>query len=245
MVGRLKDNLEIGRTTIYGILDRLIEKGWVKGIEVKKKPKRTHYIAHSPIKMLDKIINKKETELKQLKDSYIFIGDNLEKIFQEKKELTLENIHPGFIKYLKPLIERKWEIKSEVIERSESLSRTIFDYELVAPKGFPTNDCGFIIFEYDRNIETDENLIKAALATYKSKTEYEIRSHDIPGFTDLKIEDAIFEGYVGAKVYIKEEVQKEWILVGNEAVIPIKNRLFLIHGAEKNFPILFNVILKI
>ena len=79
IVGRLKENLEIGRTTIYGILDRLIEKGWVEGIAVKKKPKRTHYIAYSPLKILNEIIAKKEEELKKLRDSYVFIGDNLEK----------------------------------------------------------------------------------------------------------------------------------------------------------------------
>jgi hypothetical protein len=50
--------------------------------------------------------------------------------------------------------------------------------------------------------------------------------------------------YGGVKVYIKEEVHNEWILAGNESVIPIKNRLFLIHGAEKNFLLLLDVILK-
>jgi predicted transcriptional regulator len=244
VVGRLKNKLEIGRTTIYGILDRLIEKGWVKGIDVKKKPKRTKYIACSPLITFDKIIKEKGTELKNIKDTYLFIGDKLEKIYQEKKQFTIENIHPSAIKYLKPLFNRKWRIKSEVIERSESLGRTIFDYELEAKKGFPTKDCGLVIFDYDRIIEYDKNIINAAIATFKSKTEYEIRNHDIPGFEDVKIEDAEFGDILGAMVYIKLKIKNEWMLAGNQAVIPIKNKIFLIHGDEQNFQILMETVIN-
>ncbi len=244
VVGRLKNRLDIGRTTIYGILERLVEKGWVEDIEVKKKPKRSKYVAKSPFLILNKIINEKEIELKTIKDTYLFIGDNLEKIYKEKKQLTIENIHPIGIKYLKPLFNRKWRIKSEVIERSESLGRTIFDYELEAKKGFPTKDCGLVIFDYNRNIEHDRNIIDAAISTFKSKTEYEIRNHVIPGFEDVKIEDSKFGDFFGAIVYIKLKIKNEWMMAGKEAVIPIKNKIFLIHGDEQNFQILMETVIN-
>ncbi len=242
VVGHLKDSLAIGRTTIYGILERLLEKNWVKEEEISKNPRRVKYIANPPLMIMNLMIEKKEEELISLRDKSLFIGDLLDKLYQGPKKMTLENIHPIGQKYLKPLIEKEWKITSEVIERSDSMGRITFDYELKG-KGFP-KDSGLIIFQYDRDIEEDGYLIQSVLSMLKSKSDYEIRKDKIPGFEDLKLEDTTFGNYNGFLVYIKLKFKRKWWLVGKEVVIPLKNQIFLIHGNKENFQELMDRVLN-
>jgi len=244
VVGRLKNDLEIGRTTIYAILERLTENGWAIEVELSKNPRRVKYIAKPPLTKFNKIVEQKENELNILKEKSLFIGDIFDKIYQGPRKLSINSIHVGGQKYLKPLIELKWKIKSEVVERSDSLERITYDYELKGSKGFP-KDAGLVIFEYKRDIEKDDNLIQGALSMFKSKTEYMIRNEDIPGFVDLKLEDTTFSQYPGANIFMKMKLRKNWWLAGQEAVIPIKNKLFLIHGNKDNFQILMETITSV
>ena len=185
VVGRIKNELEIGRTTIYAIMERLCDKGWASSEEIMFTPKRIKYVADSPLKVLNKIINIRENELEQQKRSSLFIGDRLDITYQGAKKLTLDTAHPGVYKYLKPLIDQEFKISSEVIEYQEGKDHHLsYDYELKGPKGFP-KDCGLIIIEFNRDIEDDKRLIKEAFKTFKSKTDYEIRREKIPGFQDV------------------------------------------------------------
>ncbi len=202
VVGRIKDELDIGRTTIYAIMERLTTKGWVITEKISGPPKRIKYIAKSPYKKINETIEKKEKELKLLKDHGLFIGDKLDQVYQGAKKLTIDTVHPGGYKYLKPLVGQGWKIKSEVIEYSDTTSRLILDYELKGNKGIP-KDCGLIIFNFDRNIETDEILINEAFKTFKIKTEYEIRQDRIPGFEDVKLEETTYQNYPSINIYIK------------------------------------------
>ena len=242
IVGHLKDSLGIGRTTIYGILERLSEKEWVKEEELSKRPRRVKYIANPPLLMMNIMIGKKEEELIELRDKSLFIGDILDKLYQGPKKVTLDNIHPVGQKYLKPLIEKKWKVVSEVIERSDSMGRVSFDYELKG-KGFP-KDSGLVLFRYDRDIEEDSYLIQSALSMFKSKTDYEIRRDKIPGFEDLKLEDTTFGDYKGFLTSIKIKLKRKWWTVGKNVVIPLKNQIFLIHGNKENFPLLMDTVLN-
>ena len=241
VVGQLKNDLEIGRTTIYAILERLTETEWVKEVELSKNPRRVKFVAKTPNTILNKIIENKESELNKLKEKSLFIGDILDKLYQGPRKLTIDSIHVGGQKYLKPLVEMNWKIESEVVERSDSEERITYDYELKGSKGFQ-KDAGLIILEYKRDIEKDTNLIQGVLSMYKSKTEYSIRNEDIPGFEDIKIEDATFGEYLGANIFMKLKIRKKWWLAGQQAVIPIKNKMFLIHGNKKNFQVLMETI---
>jgi len=244
IVGRLKEEVDINRTTLYGILERLSDKGWINDIEVRIKPKRTKYVARPPFVVFEEIIIKKKKELDILKEKQLFIGDQLDKIFQENKMLSLNTIHPISKKYLKNLSERGWKINSEVIETSTSLGRSVYDYELMSTTGNPTRECGLIIFEYNRNIENDDNLVNAALSILKSKAEHEIRSHDIPNFEDVKIENNKIGNFKVADVYLKFISNENWISAGKQGVLSIKNKIFLIHGTEENFHLLMEAILN-
>ena len=196
VVGRIKSELAIGRTTIYAIMERLSDKGFINSKEISENPKRIMYVANSPIKIFNKIINENEIKLNKQKQSNLFTGDNLEITYQGAKKLTLETAHPGAYKYLRPLVDKKFEIKSEVIEHSAASEHNLsYDYELKGPKGFP-KDCGLVIIEYDRIIEDDNRLINEAFKMFRSKTEYEIRKDRIPGFQDVKFEENNVDGYL-------------------------------------------------
>ncbi len=245
VVGRIKNELEIGRTTIYAIMERLCEKGWCTSEEISKNPRRIKYIANPPLSVLNQIIHEKEKELELQKKSSLFIGDKLEIAYQGAKKLDLGTAHPGAYKYLKSLIDQNFKIKSEVIEHSEgSDHRLSYDYELKGPKGFP-KDCGLVIIEFDKNIEDDKHLIQEAFNIFKSKTEYEIRRDKIPGFQDVRLEDTKFDEFLGVNVLIKLKIKKKWWRVGHQAVLPIKNKIFFIYGAEENFQILMNTLLSV
>ncbi len=235
---------EIGRTTLYAILKRLNKKGWIETVDII--PKRTKFVARPPFVVLQGYIGQKENELEKIKEKQLFIGDRLEKIYQEqekgKQELTIETIHPTTKKYLRPLFENNWMVLSEVIEESEALERNVFDYELQGPKGFHRN-AGLIIFEYNRNVENDTNLAQSALNLLKSKTEYELRTHGIPGFEDVKFVDEEIRTYIGSGVYLKF-VGTDWVSSAKQVVIPIENRLFIIWAEEQNFDFLMEIILN-
>jgi predicted transcriptional regulator len=244
VVGRIKNELTIGRTTIYAILERLSDKGFIDSKEISENPKRILYVAKSPIKIFNIIIKENEIKLNKQKQSNLFVGDNLEIIFQGAQKLTLDTAHPGAYKYLKPLIDKKFEIESEVIEHSAGSEHSLsYDYELKGPKGFPKH-CGLVIIEYDRIIEDDIRLIKESFKMFRSKTEYEIRKDKIPGFQDVKFEKVNIDGYFGNKVLIKIKLKKRWWEAGFQATIPMKNRIFFIFGAKVNFQILKEVILN-
>ena len=244
VVGRIKNELEIGRTTIYAIMERLSAKGWVNAEEISENPKRIKYIAKSPYSVFNEKIEKKEKELKLLEEYSLYIGDNLEQVYQGAKKLTIDTIHPGGYKYLKPLVEKGWKIKSEVIEYSDPAERLTLDYELKGHKGFP-KDCGLIIFNFNRNIEKDENLINEAIRVFKFKTEYEIRNDKIPGFEDVNLKDTRFHDYPGLDVFIKVKYKKKQWLVGKEVVLPIQNKIFLLFGNPENFQFLYDTIVHL
>jgi len=243
IVGRIKDELEIGRTTIYAVMERLNQKKWVYSEEISDSPKRIKYIANPPMEMLGNIIKEREDNLRNSKDISLKIRDKLDLKYQGAKKLTINTIHVGGYKYLKPLVEKGWKIKSEVVEHIESLEYLVLDYELKGSKGIP-KDSGLIIFFYNKNIEDDTKIVQEAVEMFKTKTEYEIRRDKIPGFQDVKLDDTKFGEYPGAEVYIKLKFKKSWWNVGHQAVIPLKNKIFLIFGAHENFQILMDTILN-
>ncbi len=244
VVGRIKEELKIGRTTIYAIMERLHDKGWVSSEEISESPKRIKYIANPPMQILNTILEETEKKLKSLKDKSLLIGDKLDLQFQGSKKLTIDSIHVGGYKYLKPLVDEGWKIKTEVVEHVESLGRLTLDYELKGIKGIP-KDCGLIIFFFNENVENNNQIIQEAVDIFKTKTEYEIRKDKIPGFENVKLEDTKFGKYPGAEVLIKLKFKKKWWLAGREAVIPIEKKIFLIFGNKANFQILMDTILNL
>ncbi|MBN1801576.1 MAG: hypothetical protein JW891_08735 [Candidatus Lokiarchaeota archaeon] len=243
IVGRIKDELNIGRTTIYAIMERLTEKGWVVSTLISEAPRRFKYVANPPYQMLNDIIENFEKNLKNMKDSSVLIGDKLDIRYQGAKKLTIDSIHIGARKYLEQLVKMGWKIKSEVVERSEYLGRLTLDYELKGSNGIP-KDCGLIVFFFDRTIENDEQILNETFNIFKKKTEHEIRKDKIPSFEDVRLEEKKIENYRGAEVYIKLKFKKKWRMVGKQAIVPIDKKIFLIFGNEQNFKILLDTIIK-
>lgn len=243
IVGRIKNELNIGRTTIYAIMERLTEKGWVVSTMMSENPRRYKYVANPPYQMLNEIIEKYEKNLQIIKDNSVLIGDKLDIKYQGAKKLTIDSIHIGARKYLEPLVNMGWKIKSEVVEHIEYLGRFTLDYELKGSSGIP-KDCGLIIFFFDRTIENDEKILDETFNIFKKKTEHEIRKDKIPGFEDMKLEEKKIGNYRGVEVYIKLKFKKKWWIVGKQAIIPINKKIFLIFGNEQNFILLLDTIIK-
>lgn len=246
-VNRLKDDLDISRTTIYGILERLITKKWV----IDKDPKSSNYIAQPPFKILNKIMDDKTKELELLSEISHYIDDNLERIYQGKKELTADMVHPYAKKYIEILLENKWEVISEIMEESKALNRRLFEYELRSPTGFQ-REARLIIFAFDRNVEDDEHEIQALLNIGKSKASYEIQKLDIPGLVDIKNVKDMFNGYHGASIYLKFKTGSmiakyagtDWYLAAKEVCIPKNYQLIFAWCETDNFDFLMNTIIE-
>ena len=76
-VGNLDKKLEIKRTTIYRIIDRLINKKWVDKV-MERPTGTTFYVARPLNEIIDDIIKDKEDELKILKSFRFITGESPE-----------------------------------------------------------------------------------------------------------------------------------------------------------------------
>ncbi len=253
IIGNLFNELEIKRPTIYKIIYQLIEKRWVSKGGFSNTPKRAQiFVARPPLRILNELIEKSEKKLNNLKEQCLFIGDNLEKIYLKHRKLTIYDIYPSTVKYLKPLFKKKWIVLSEVIEQSKVLGRKVFDYEFKSYKS-DRKDAGLIIFDYDRNIENDKKLTKSALNMFKNKMKYDIKSGHNSIVEDLKIVDEKIQGYLGGNTFLKFKegsppvkfMGTDWVHAGKYVVIPIKYKIFLIWAELKNFSFLMESVLSV
>lgn len=252
IIGRLFKELEIKRPTIYKIINKLIEKGWITKGALSNTPKRAQiFIAKKPLTILNEVIKRKTVELIILKEKSLFIGDHLEKLYQKRRNLTIYDIHPTGVNYLEPLIRMKWKVISEVIEHSKSLGRSVFDYELRSPKG-SRNDAGIILFDYNRNVEEDIDLSHEALILLKNKMKYDIFHEENPVIADLKIVNEKIRGFMGGKIFFKFKkgtppakfMGTDWVEVGKHIAVPIKYKIFLIWAEIEHFEVILDVILN-
>ena len=138
-VGFLNEDLDIKRTTIYRIIDRLIDKEWVVKLPGMTKGAQI-YIARALNDIFDERIQQKEEELKILKSFRFIIGKELENGWIDISE-----------------IKRDFQIVSEKTYDFNTLGITSEE-----------KDSGLIIFEYNRNIK-DDVIIQAALQLSSEK----------------------------------------------------------------------------
>jgi len=132
-VGSINEELDIKRTTIYRIIDRLIEKEWVVKLPGMSKGAQI-YIARPLNDIFDEAIQQKEEELKILKSFRFIMGKELENGWIDISE-----------------IKRDFQIVSEKTYDFNTLGITSEE-----------KDSGLIIFEYNRNFK-DDVIIQAAL----------------------------------------------------------------------------------
>ncbi len=230
IVGNLNKQLDIKRTTIYRIIDRLIKSNWVE--KGSKTPKGTQiYIARPINKLVNKIIEEKEEEIKILK-SFQFL---IEEYFIEGLE------------------------KSQYYDQIQSFGKDVFDIDVLGFMGLE-KDFGIVIFEYEEKI-ADEIRAKDKLALVYDKIREQIKNlkqkkkiKDIGNLDEYtKFEEEEIQNYYGANIFIKfkkgsptaKQLGEDWILVIKEIAIVVDNVIYLIWASEEKFEVLKNLVLNL
>jgi len=244
-VGNLNKELDIKRTTIYRIINRLIDNNWVE--KISETPRGVNLYAAKPFNsQFEEIIIEKEKELQVLKSMKYIIEESL---------------------------ENGWLKLSELESKDQKFEEELYSYKTLSIIGME-NDCGVIIFDYDKKVNEDV-VIKAALQLFNEKimleigkqsnpnlehTEdfknvplYKIVKRENPDLEDIKIEDKTFHTYKGTILYLKfkegSEIAKNigngWISTVNQVAIPVDDKIYVIWGTDEKFPILMSIALKI
>jgi DNA-binding MarR family transcriptional regulator len=228
-VGSLNEELDIKRTTIYRIIDRLIDKEWVVKLPGMAKGAQI-YIARQLGSILDERIREKEEELKILKSFRFIMGEEL---------------------------ENGWIDMSEVDKDLQSFKRNVFGFKTLGVTGVE-KDCGLLIFEYGGIVENDI-VVQAALQLSSEKLKMglqideEIEEFKIPDLKEVKFEFTEIRDYLGSILYLKfkdgsetaNNVGIDWIIATKQVAIPIKEKVYVIWASEEKFPILLEIILKL
>ncbi|MFO7796201.1 MAG: helix-turn-helix domain-containing protein [Promethearchaeati archaeon] len=222
-VGNLNKELDIKRTTIYRIIDRLIENNWVE--KISESPQGVSiFAARSLDAQFDEIINQKEEELRILKSMKYILGET---------------------------IENGWTGLSKLRKESQKLGDKAITYESMDIIGME-KDCGLIIFDYEESV-SETVVLKGALQLVNEKMMYEIKSQKNKDLEDIKIIDTKFQEYYGATIHIKfkkdseiaKNVGEDWIVALKQVAIPIGDKIYVIWGSEEKFPVLMSIILRL
>ena len=229
-----KELLDLKRTHIYRIIERLEKHGWVSHvIESGRKPQK--YRAISLNHIIDDFIKQRETEITILKSFRFILGEKL---------------------------ENGWIDVSELEHDLQNMYSKEYDFNNLGVTGVE-KDCGLLIFEYESPVD-NHIVIRAALQLSFEKIRaklfiYEDIDDDIkrgyknPDLEDIKIIDKKILDYYGAEVYIRFEkgsktannVGNDWVMAVKQVAIPIENKIYIVWGSEEKFTILLNMILKI
>jgi predicted transcriptional regulator len=228
-VGNLNEELDIKRTTIYRIIDRLIDKEWIIKLPAMIKGAQI-YIARPLNSLLDERIQQKEEELKILKSFRFIMGEKL---------------------------ENGWIDVSEVDKDLQSYKKTAFIFKTLGITGVE-KDCGLLVFEY-RSVIENAIIIRVALhlscekLKLRTQIDEEIEEYTNPDLEDIKFVDTIFQDYLGAIMYLKfkegsetaNNVGTNWIVAAKLVAIHIEKKINVIWGSEEKFPVLMNIMLNL
>ena len=215
-VGNLNKQLDIKRTTIYQILDRLIGKEWVEKeptiqlLKTIKSPKEAQrYVAKPIIGLLDEKIKQKEEEIKVLKNFRLLMEEGIESSY-------VSAISEDFgIKGLKNECGLSFFVYDRSIETEKIVIRTALKL-------------------YSEKIKHDiESREIPALEDIKFE-EKEVMDY-AGGILFLKFKDST----ESTKNY-----GSNWLEVVKIVAIPINNKIYVIWGGENKFRILKNLILS-
>jgi DNA-binding MarR family transcriptional regulator len=241
-IGNLnRELLNLKRTHIYRIIDRLEKKTWVKKV-IGSGQRTTVYRAIALNYLLDDLITQRETELTILKSFRYIMGEKLENGWIKVTDLERD---------LRDMYNKKYDFNSLGITGIE-------------------RDCGLLIFDYGKE-DIDDAVILAALELASVKLmanlliQEEIKIEETekyegikegyknPDIEDIKNVDKSILNYLGAEIHVKfkegsetaHNVGVDWVVAAKQVAIPIEDKIYIVWGSEEKFPILLNMILKI
>ncbi|MFX1275338.1 MAG: helix-turn-helix domain-containing protein [Promethearchaeota archaeon] len=147
-VRKLNNALPIERTTIYSILKRLVEKGYVlelKSSETSNKVKS--FISLEPSKFFEQILLKKIEDLKKFEEQRLIFTETMQDLYLKKRFITFENLDKFIRPYLEPLLKKKWEVYSQVVEKTFGVN--IYEYQINSPSATRTIPyCVFNVYDF-------------------------------------------------------------------------------------------------
>jgi predicted transcriptional regulator len=181
IVKNLKENTKLERTTIYSILNRLLDIGCV--LESKKRDASKQaktFIAVNPERYMEQFLHYKRNKLKELEKIKDSIIPRLETLFLHSKEFSFELVDDFIKPYFFPLIENGWKIQEYIVEKNSIIyGFDLYDCVLFNPNAKFVKEAGFMILKYDHIIENDETTLNYMYGLLKRKGREEILNKDI------------------------------------------------------------------
>ncbi len=244
-------HLSIERTTIYSILNRLIEKECVKVTKKSEAPKKAKtFVATNPTVFIDKILREKKQKVKEIEIMRLNFADKLEEIFLKSMEYSLEDIDEFLKPYLEPLILKGWKVIEQLVEKSKrNYMFEIYDCTLITPKAKYVKDCGFLVVNFDYVVETDKNTLNFMIDLLKKVGKEQVLNKGI-GVKDVNISDSQIEfynkKYHSFKVKFLWPYTDEYQELTKSVVLPTNSKIFFLwaetHEIVKEMvDVIFNV----
>ncbi len=254
IVKQLVQETSLGRTTIYAILNRLIEKNAVIiGGPSNTAKKATLFVAGEPTRFFSGIIEQKRRDLDEVEERNLLYHDHFQRLYQRGIEFTFETLDPFIQPYFKTLIlEEGWTVISQIVEKGmTTFGCDVFAYELSIPGtisggGESQNKAFFIVYLFDYDIEANETSRKFFIDLARRKTRDNIR---VGGpFTDVKLKDGditIF-GRTWPAFLASGKVGQKYVDIGQIPIFPIGNKLlFLSTVNSKYLEVLAQVVYEV
>ncbi len=233
-------HIPLKRTTIYSILNRLIEKKCVKIAEKSDAPKKAKiFVATSPSVFIDETIRKKKKELKIIEDIRSNLANKLESVYLESMEYSFKDIDEFLQPYFKPLMDKGWKVIEHTIEKSRmNYMFDIYDCALLIPNAKFVKDCGFIIIKFDHIVEKDIDTLNFIINLLKRIGKEQVLNKDI-GVKDLKISDSKIEFYDNMYHSFKTEFlwenTKDFQELTKSVILPIGDKIFFLWAETYEF----------
>lgn len=215
-VGNLNKRLDIKRTTIYRIIDRLISKKWVDKV-MERPTGTTFYVARPQKEIIDDIIKDKEDELKILKSFKFIIGESPEN---------------GWLD-----VSKEYDTLG-IIGVEKDCGLIIFEYDRLIKEDVILQAALQLSYEkLKENLQPDPEIEEFTIDDLEEIKMVHTKVHDYFGVVMyLKFKE-------GSE--IANNVGTDWIVAARHVAIPIDEKIYVIWGSEEKFPILLSIILRI
>jgi len=215
-VGNLNKKLEIKRTTIYRIIERLVNKRWVDKV-MERPTGTTIYVARPLNEIIDNLIRDKENELKLLKSFRYIMGESSENgwidVSKDFNTLGIVGVEKdcGLI-----ILEYGETVKEDVILQAA------------------------LQLSYEKLKEHLQPEPEIEEFTIPDLEEIKIVHRKIDDYFGAIMELKFKEGSA-----IANNVGTDWIVAAKHVAVPVDDKIYVIWGSEEKFPILLSIILKI
>jgi DNA-binding MarR family transcriptional regulator len=216
-IGSLYKELNLKRTHVYRIIERLVENNWVELIS--KNTNRIQYFAARPLlEMLDRNIKEKEEEIKILKGFKLIFGEGT------KNGWLVDTFDSK-------TFQKPFDLKNqEIIGYEKDSGIVIYEYDRPIKK--------------EENLDRVKLRLYSERLKQNIK-EFDISGLDEIKIVETKIENYPgAELCIKFKENSKNanNLGKNWIFVAKLVAISLDRRIYVIWGTEEKFPYLLNII---